>query len=465
MAVSAALLMPLGTTASAAGQDEQLVRETYVLPLGVEAPTLEELSTAQGRKAVVRWSQSMEQTVTALETVGPVAGYGKQADVPSATPDAVQPRALARSSAAPAAVSYPDPARQMTVAECKAKIDSPGGGKFYVKSRFSVCTGTKMISNWTRNNRPVGTSELKVFVRGSVPKDNDRSMRFDYDVVEMRKTGQIPTNLEQYTLEGTIPQTWPAAAKAQRSGELPVKRSFDALKAMPSAHFTQTIRYAPGQGTGAGAADAIFAVYQPLVTASAVPGWIGTSSVGKPFMLAPRWDAARYLGNPTGGTNPANKGGASFSYLATLSYSAKASAPERGVALHIQKAFTSPKATKPPNGDKKVAGQSAADPLHRLYLDEKRRKDNRARAVTNCRSHFGANYTDGGKECDEYPFATTYEGCAQSEYDPRAPKKNFSVMPVLAAQNSDAGTLLGQFYKKNRIMDGMDDGFTVKITT
>ncbi|MFF9870528.1 NucA/NucB deoxyribonuclease domain-containing protein [Streptomyces sp. NPDC013953] len=465
MAVSVALLMPLGATASAAGQGEQFVRETYVLPVGAAVPTLEELSTVQGREAVMRWSQSTERAVTALETVGPAAGYGKRADDSSATPGKRQPRALAGASAAAAAVSYPDPARQMTVAECKAKIDNPGGGKFYVKSRFSVCTGIKMLSYWSRNNRPVGTSELKVFVRGSVPKENDRTMRFDYDVVEMKKIGQIPTNLEQYTLEGSIPQVWPKAAKAQQGGNLPVRKSFDALKAMPSAHFTQTVRYAPGQGTGSGAADVIFAVYQPVVTSSAVPGWIGTPNVGKPFMLAPRWDAARYLSNPTGGTNPANKGSASFSYLATLTYSAKTGAPERGVALHIQKAFTSPKATKPPNGDKKVAGQSASDPLHRLYLDEKRRKDNRARAVTNCRSHFGANYTDGGKECDEYPFATTYEGCAQSEYDPRAPKKNFSVMPVPAAQNGDAGTLLGQFYKKNRVIDGMDDGFTVKITT
>ncbi|MGX1762299.1 NucA/NucB deoxyribonuclease domain-containing protein [Streptomyces lydicus] len=186
--------------------------------------------------------------------------------------------------------------------------------------------------------------------------------------------------------------------------------------------------------------------------------------MGKPAMFAPRWDAGKYLGNPTGGGNPANRGGASFSYAPTLNYSTKAGASERGVALHIQKAFTHPGATKPPNGNKKVPGQDADHSLHRLYLDARRRKDNRARAVTNCRKYFGADYTAGGKDCDEFPFATTYEGSAQAEYDPHVEKNNFSVLPVKSGENQDAGILLAQFYKKNRIIDGMDDGFLVKIT-
>jgi hypothetical protein len=36
---------------------------------------------------------------------------------------------------------------------------------------------------------------------------------------------------------------------------------------------------------------------------------------------------------------------------------------------------------------------------------------------------------------------------------------------VIKKQNTDAGTLLGQFPKKNWIIDGMDDGFLVKITS
>ncbi|MFH8378880.1 hypothetical protein ACH4A7_35765 [Streptomyces cyaneofuscatus] len=365
----------------------------------------------------------------------------------------------------PAAVTYPNPARSISLAECRAKLDRTGGGKFYVKSRFAVCTGIRMLSTWTKRGAPVGTSETKVFIRGTVPKEADRTMKFDYDVVAFKKVGNIPTDREMYKIEGTIPKTWPDRAKHSKGGSLPVTKSFDALKAMPSAHFAHTVRYAPGQGHGGGAADVVAAVYQPVITASAVPGWIGAPSIGKPFFLAPRWDAAKYLNNATGGGTPKNRGGASFAYLATLEYSTKASAPERGAAAHIKKAFTTPKATKPPNGDKKVAGQSAKEPLHRLYLDTARRKENRSKAVAACRRYFGPDYTKGGKDCDEYPFATTYEGAAQAENDPFAEKLNYSVMPVNARQNQDAGILLGQFMTKNRIIDGPEDGFIVKITS
>jgi len=46
---------------------------------------------------------------------------------------------------------------------------------------------------------------------------------------------------------------------------------------------------------------------------------------------------------------------------------------------------------------------------------------------------WGNNYASGGKECDEIPFATTYQGAAQAllKYDPqqKAPKNNFSARP------------------------------------
>ncbi|WP_405863591.1 hypothetical protein [Streptomyces sp. NBC_00005] len=59
-------------------------------------------------------------------------------------------------------------------------------------------------------------------------------------------------------------------------------------------------------------------------------------------MLAPRWDAASYLANSTSGGNPDKKGAATFSYVSTLTYSAKPGAEERAVAQHIKSAFTKP---------------------------------------------------------------------------------------------------------------------------
>ncbi|WP_254711040.1 NucA/NucB deoxyribonuclease domain-containing protein [Streptomyces lunaelactis] len=455
-----AVLMAAMTPAASAEDHGDLERVSYVLPLGIaelEGPVTADAIGVLGEKA-----ELVSGGMTALETVGPVAGYAPRAATASA---AATPAVSRAQRAAPAAVSYPAPARSISLAECQAKIDRPGGEKFYVKSRFAVCTGIRMTSTWSRNGAPVGTSETKVFIRGTVPKEADRTMKFDYDVVGFKKVGAIPTDREMYRIEGTIPKVWPASARKTQGGNLPVTKSFDALRAMPSAHFIHTVRYAPGQGTGAGAADVVFAVYQPVITASAVPGWIGAPSIGKPFMLAPRWDAAKYLNNPTGGSTPANKGSASFSYLATLHYSTKATAPERGAAGHIKKAFTTPKATQPPNGDKRIPGQSVDAPLHRLYLDAQRRKDNRAKALSNCRRYFGPDYTQGGKDCDEYPFATTYEGAAQADHDPHAEKLNFSVLPVDSTQNQNAGRMLGQFLTRNRIIDGPEDGFLVKISS
>ncbi|WOX19898.1 hypothetical protein [Streptomyces solicathayae] len=42
-------------------------------------------------------------------------------------------------------------------------------------------------------------------------------------------------------------------------------------------------------------------------------------------------------------------------------------------------------------------------------------------------------------------------------------KKTFSVLPVIGSQNGAAGNLLSGFYNANRIIDGQEDGFIVKI--
>ncbi|MFF8947107.1 hypothetical protein ACF1A5_33580 [Streptomyces sp. NPDC014864] len=431
--------------------------------MGVPLPSLEQLREPQFRSLLADQTAQLAAGRTALETVGPAAAYGRRAQVPAVVPAPVPARR--DGAAAPAAVSYPDPARTMSLGDCAKHM--AGDAAIYIKSRFALCTGIQVITIWMRTSgNPLGTSSFDLYIRGTV-KENDRTIHFDYDAVNFKKINTTATSGLRLKLEGTIPQDWPSRAIPKTGGDLPVTRTFDQLQAMPSAHFTHTVRYKPGQGTGSGKADVVFGVYQPVVTSTLPPGWVGNSpAVGKPAMFAPRWDAGKYLSNPTGGGNPDNRGAASFSYLATLVYSAKASAPERGVATHIKKAYTTPAATKPTNHNKKIAGQTPSAPLHRLYLDDQRRKANHSTAVSNCRRYFGAGYTDHGtKDCDEFPFQSTYEGCAQPRFDPHAEKNNFSVLPVISRQNQDAGTLLGQFYKKNRIIDGMDDGFLIKIVS
>ncbi|MFF0250001.1 DNRLRE domain-containing protein [Streptosporangium sandarakinum] len=59
-----------------------------------------------------------------------------------------------------------------------------------------------------------------------------------------------------------------------------------------------------------------------------------------------------------------------------------------------------------------------------------------------------------GKECDEYPFASTYEGAGRGDW-------NFSVKYVTKAHNKDHGNYLKAFYARYRIAD--KDQFYVKI--
>ncbi|MFF3775773.1 hypothetical protein [Streptomyces sp. NPDC002232] len=455
---TALAIVPLSPATPVAKADKPVGQaRTYVVPAGSPLPSVADLRA--GAEQQLAAAEGRVGPTTPLEVVGPAAGYGRKTTVPAVTP---RPTALA-SKALPtlAAVSYPEPARTMSLAECKANMG--GTAKVYIKSRFAVCTALQVTTVWARSSGQVGTSSYTVYIRGTVPKESDRTMFFDYDLTNFVSVGTTGAAGMRIGLKGVIAQDWPAAARPVLSNTLPVTKTLTQMKASP--HYTHTVRYAPGQGSGAGAADLIAAVYQPEIVSTMPPGWVGPSPVtGKPFMFAPRWDAASYLRNSTGSGNPANKGGAAFSMVGTLAYSSKAGAPEKAVADHIKQAFANPVATKPLNAHKNVPGDNLQEPLHRLFLDKRRRDRNRAVAVRECTRYWGTNYTSGGtKECDEFPFATTYEGSAASEFDVHVEKNNFSVLPVPGVQNGAAGNLLSGFYNANRIIDGLEDGFIVKI--
>ncbi|MGW3324854.1 NucA/NucB deoxyribonuclease domain-containing protein [Streptomyces virginiae] len=438
---------------------------TFMLAPGAAFPSLEELREGTGARLAEGVESESEAPTTPLEVVGPAASYGIKGTVPAARASGRQVQALGlgqiESPMSPAAVSYPEPARVVTLNECRQNL--AGDSQVYVKSRFAVCTGLKVVTVWAKKSGAVGTSSYTVYVRGTVPKETDRTIYFDYDVTDFTAVGSTGVSGLKIGLKGDVAQDWPAAATPDVGKALPLTKTW--LEMQSSPHYTHSVRYAPGQGTGAGAADLIAAVYQPAVTSTLPAGWIGESpKTGKPFMFAPRWDAASYLRNSTGAGNPANKGGAAFSMIATLEYSSQPGAPEQAVAEHIKQAFANPQATKPLNALKNVPGDTIQEPLNRLVLDQKRLDRNRAVAVRECKRYWGANYTDGGKECDEFPFASTYQGSAVEEYDPHVEKNNFSVMPVPGAENGAAGNLLRGFYNANRVIDGVEDGFIVKIS-
>jgi hypothetical protein len=94
-----------------------------------------------------------------------------------------------------------------------------------------------------------------------------------------------------YTIKANLPQTWPAKAKVNYGGTTPNAKTYDQLARMKPAHFTHTVAVAPGQGS-AGRTDLVEAIYEPTISGKLPPGWLGDGRSGKPFMLAPRGDAA-----------------------------------------------------------------------------------------------------------------------------------------------------------------------------
>jgi hypothetical protein len=393
----------------------------------------------------------------AQETVGPAASYAPLSRQASGSVPATE--AGGERSSMGARAPAPEPARTMTYEECVKGLGSDK--KFIVKSRFAVCNGASFLQTWLLQGRPAGQSAFNVRVVGTVAK-NSRTINFKYYFTDFVETGRTGSSAMPITTKANIPQSWPSGVRYTRGGNMPGTKTFAQLKAMRT--FTETVTVKPGQGSGS--ADLVFAVYEPAISYSPPAPWaLDGSTGGKLFMLAPRWDAAKYLANSTGGGNPDRKGAATFSYVPTMTYSAKPGAEERAVAQHIKTAFTKPEDTKPYMSAKKVPGQTVNKPLHRT-VNSTRRDDNRKASVKQCQRYWGANYTQGGaRECDEYPFATTYEGAAEPDYDADAKKFNFSVKPIAKADNGAAGNILRSFYGNNRIIDGMDDGFIVKIVS
>ncbi|MFD9097673.1 hypothetical protein [Streptomyces collinus] len=436
-----------------ADQRDDLQVESYILPVGSPRPSLKELATPQGREELRDLAGKADPVARlAQETRGPVTSYAPLSHQASGH---AQEEARTGSSAGPSATA-PEPPRKMTYDECKKGLGSDK--KFYVKSRFAVCDGASFVQEWLQNGRLAGASMFNVRVVGTIARDS-RTIDFQYYFTDFETTGETGALSMPITTKGTVPKTWPSGAHFTRGGNIPGTKTWAQLEALRTFH--QTVNAKPGQGSGR--SDVLFAVYEPAVSYTPPAPWkLDGDTGGTLFMLAPRWDAASYLPNSTGGGNPGKKGAATFSYDTTLILSAKPGAEERAEAQHVKTAFTHPEDTKPYMSAKKVPGQTVKDPLHRT-VSAKRNSDNRSAAVKQCRRYWGAGYSHGGtRDCDEYPFASTYEGAAEHDYDPEVRKFNFSVKPIAKEDNQAGGLILKGFYSKNRILDGLDDGFTVK---
>ncbi|MFE6611506.1 hypothetical protein [Amycolatopsis sp. NPDC057786] len=163
-----------------------------------------------------------------------------------------------------------------------------------------------------------------------------------------------------------------------------------------------------------------------------------------------RCDTATYLGLPAGCVFTAR----TFSLNVQF---ARDRYPD--VVDHIRDAQYNPAATKPGHFTLIPGNPKNGTPLTRLYpgYDKAFYDRNHAKAVQTCIEFWGTGYTEGGtKDCDEYPFRSTYQGAAYSD---NGGSVGYSARPLAKGQNRSAGSDLGIFYKDQRLLDG--DGFFV----
>jgi hypothetical protein len=165
-----------------------------------------------------------------------------------------------------------------------------------------------------------------------------------------------------------------------------------------------------------------------------------------------RFDSAWYL---------AQKQGAIFDRSIPWIGISKSNEDEDESADHIEHALNDPNDTVPRiDQDKHIPGGSRDDTVHRLYYDEERRDANREGfAKPACRVEW-PNYSAEGKDCDEFPFASTYEGAARHLYED-IPYGMFSVRAIDKDDNQRVGSRLGVWYSFDRILD--NDRFYVRI--
>lgn len=97
-----------------------------------------------------------------------------------------------------------------------------------------------------------------------------------------------------------------------------------------------------------------------------------------------------------------------------------------------------------PPGQTKVLPGYRNNPLHRLYknysppVSERRYNRNGAIARSTCGPRRG-------KECDEFPMASTYEGAAKNEFGPPCDPYAYSVKLVDKTENGKAGNVAKLF--------------------
>jgi hypothetical protein len=179
-----------------------------------------------------------------------------------------------------------------------------------------------------------------------------------------------------------------------------------------------------------------------------------------------RCDVANY--NYYIGTRAYSNGACLFTNVDSWMSYRRSSTAHGEVAQHIYDAqFRAETHTKPGiNGGIIAGSRQSGYKLHRIapisQANEAASRRNHAIAVTTCTQFWPPDYTEGNtKQCDEYPFQSTWEGAAYNERNGGSTAFSYSARPVTSSQNGSAGASLNYYYVWDHILE--QDGFYVVI--
>ncbi|WP_443067931.1 NucA/NucB deoxyribonuclease domain-containing protein [Streptomyces sp. NBC_01351] len=138
------------------------------------------------------------------------------------------------------------------------------------------------------------------------------------------------------------------------------------------------------------------------------------------------------------------------------------------VADHIGDALDNPGGTYPTKSDKKLPGGTAVDPMYRLVpgfgaTEQARYDANRSVVSSTCNNAAVPGKPTAGeqRDCDEFPFASSYQGAARYQYEGEPYRDDFTVRYIDSNENQEAGRRLGAWYDNDRILS--HDPFIVVI--
>ena len=401
----------------------------------------------------------------ALALLAGLALYGSGRLLPNASAADAPPDTNA-SASAPFALPPP-----ISPSDCAARPESRSASG-WLRDPYSYCqvTDDSVLLVDPRENPPIGEPfgridyTLTAIAIGS-NTTREVTVKLYVDITQVLTYPDPVSDPWSVNVTVSVPCTGSPTAQGCESITPGTTLSVREWKATPSpSPVSFTLRSTAGVTSGPGAAEQLATgVFQPNLKMSSD----ALNEYSKDGVKAGiRFDSAAYMGNNIGkgaifGTVDA--GGTVTVPKPKLTYDLSPTSDVAEVAQHIYAAQHGIGTIYPA-----YPGLTKTIPttLHRLTDAAKVNKNRNGISVPLCRAIWGKNYATGygltsyghTRECDEYPFASTYEG-GTGAGTPRG--LNLSVCPLDADHNGNGGTELGTFYAFNRVLD--DEAFDVSV--